>query len=378
MNAQIPMAPVTGRPDRPAKPLAGAIADDMAMLRAAAEETRDIGKARPEIYWPDMLLSAGVGYAALAGAILVGSTPLAVALGVVAVLALYRALLFIHELTHIHRNALPGFRLGWNLLVGIPMLTPSLMYENVHTLHHARTRYGTVEDPEYLPLALMRPWSLPLFILIAVLAPVAFLIRSAILVPLGAAIPPLRKLVWERFSALTINPDFRRRPAEGAFARQVFWQELGASLWAIALLAGAFAIGWRPLLIALAVLSGVAVLNQLRTLVAHLWENDGEPMTVTAQFLDSVNVQPPSPLAALWAPVGLRYHALHHLLPSLPYHSLAEAHRRLSARLGAASTYQRASYGGMIVLVGRIARSTMFGAPRRGQAPQPVEKTLGA
>ena len=46
-------------------------ADDMAMLRAAAEVTRDIGTARPDIYWPDMLLSACVGYAALAGAILI-------------------------------------------------------------------------------------------------------------------------------------------------------------------------------------------------------------------------------------------------------------------------------------------------------------------
>jgi fatty acid desaturase len=377
MNAQHLTAPVTGRPNRPAKPHAGAIADDMAMLRAAAEVTRDLGTARPGIYWTDMLLSAATGYAALAGAILFESAPLALASGMVAMLALYRALLFIHELTHIHRNALPGFRTAWNLAVGIPMLTPSLMYENVHTLHHARTRYGTSDDPEYLPLALMKPWSLPLFILIAALAPPAFLIRSAILVPLGALIPPLRRIVWERFSALSINPDFRRRPPEGEFARQVFWQELGASVWAISVIAASFAIGWRPLAIALVVLSGVAVFNQLRTLVAHLWENDGEPMTVTAQFLDSVNVPPPSPLAALWAPVGLRYHALHHLLPSLPYHSLAEAHRRIAAQLGTGSSYSGANYAGMWVLIARIARSTMLGVPRSA-LPEAAEQTLGA
>src|SRR3546814_2906513 len=57
-------------------------------------------------------------------------------------------------------------------------------------------------------------------------------------------------------------------------------------------------------------------LNQIRTLVAHLWENDGEVLTVTGQFLDSVNVPPPGLLPELWAPVGLRYHALHHLLRS--------------------------------------------------------------
>jgi fatty acid desaturase len=90
-----------------------------------------------------------------------------------------------------------------------------------------------------------------------------------------------------------------------------------------------------------------------------LWENDGEPMTVTAQFLDSVNVPPPAPLAELWAPVGLRYHALHHLLPSVPYHALGEAHRRLRERLGTGSTYDRANYPGLFGLIGRIARSTM-------------------
>jgi fatty acid desaturase len=88
-----------------------------------------------------------------------------------------------------------------------------------------------------------------------------------------------------------------------------------------------------------------------------LWENEGEAMTVTGQYLDSVNVQ--SPLAALWAPVGLRFHALHHLMPSLPYHALPEAHRRISAQLGTGSTYAKSIHPGMTPLVMRIARSTM-------------------
>ena len=343
----------------PAKGAIAATPDDKAMLRAAVELTRDLQEARPGIYWPDLIASAAIGYGGLVGAILLSPPWLAVVAGVIGALGLYRALLFIHELSHIHRNALPGFRLGWNLLVGIPILMPSLMYENVHTLHHARTRYGTADDPEYLPLALMKPWSLPVFVLTALLLPVALLIRSALLVPLGAVIPPLRRIVWERFSALAINPAFRRAPAEGEFGRLVFWQELGASAWAIALVSMSAAWGWRPLLIGLAVISLGALLNQVRTLVAHLWQNEGEAMTVTGQFLDSVNVPPPGRFAAVWAPVGLRFHALHHLLPSMPYHSLAEAHRRLHDHLGPAATYGRASYPGLAPLVGRLVRSTI-------------------
>jgi len=333
------------------------IPDDKAMLRAAVELTRDINTARPEIYWPDMLLSTIVGYGALAGAILLEPLWLAVLSGLVAVFALYRALLFIHEISHLHRDALPGFRTAWNLLVGIPMLTPSLMYDSAHRIHHTRTRYGTIEDPEYMPLALMKPWSLPAFVLVAALAPVALVLRWGILAPLGLVIPPLRRFAWERFSTLAINPEFRRRPPEDKERSWYLFQQTGASIWAIFLMTTPFWLGWKPLLVAMIITGAVAVFNQLRTLVAHLWENDGQAMTVTAQYLDSVNV--PRTMAAIWAPVGLRYHALHHLVPSLPYHSLHEAHQRISAHLGDGSTFDEASHPGMWPLVGRIAKSTM-------------------
>ena len=334
--------------------------DDKDMLRAARKLTSDLGTAKSSIFWPDMLISTAIGYSAIAMAILTSNLAVAVIAGLVAALALYRSLMFIHELTHIRKDALPGFRLGWNLLVGIPLLTPSFMYEGVHVIHHKHTQYGTVEDPEYLPLALMKPWSLPLFVIVALLAPIALIIRAGILIPLGAVIPPIRRLVWERASSLSINPEFRRKPPTGDIARRVKWLELGVFLWAWTLIGSTFVLGWRPLLSALAILSLTATLNQLRTLVAHLWENDGEPMTVTAQFLDSVNVPPPGIMAEIWAPVGLRYHALHHLMPSMPYHDLPEAHRRLARELGEGSTYESANHPGMWNLVMRIARSTML------------------
>jgi fatty acid desaturase len=144
-------------------------------------------------------------------------------------------------------------------------------------------------------------------------------------------------------SAMTINPAFTREDFDRARTPAWLTQEVACWLWSWSLVAlvvtGAMPAG-APLTAA-GVLALMAGLNQLRTAVAHAWESEGERMTLREQFLDTVNVPPPALLPILWAPVGLRYHALHHLMPRLPYHNLAAAHRRLVATLPEGSDYRR-------------------------------------
>ena len=111
---------------------------------------------------------------------------------------------------------------------------------------------------------------------------------------------------------------------------------------------------------ALAVWSAMSVINMVRTLAAHHYENDGEPIDVVTQLLDTVNVPPPAMLPMLWAPVGLRYHALHHLLPNLPYHSLGAAHRRLLERLPADSPYRATNNRRVVDVLGRLFRNQAY------------------
>jgi len=255
--------------------------------------------------------------------------------------------LFIHEITHRAGRDVPAFTLVWNALVGVPLLIPSFLYEGVHTDHHRPSCYGTEADPEYMPFGRRPPALIVGAAFASLLAPVALAVRFAILAPLSWAIPPLRRLVVERCSALCINHRYVRhvplafggRVQEmAAFA--LFWTCVGC-WWIGRLPVAAFAC-W---IIASAAVSGI---NAVRTLAAHRYDLEAGELSMTQQLLDSCTISADERLHArtagachaLVAPVGLRYHALHHWIPSLPYHNLGRVHRLLVSTLRADAPYR--------------------------------------
>jgi fatty acid desaturase len=336
---------------------AEALAPAPSLARLANDLTRDLMRPNPRIYWLDLVATSTVTYLSLwVAATARGAW--AITAAAVCVLALYRAVSFIHELTHQRRDELPGFHLGWNALIGVPFLTPSLLYEGVHMLHHAKDRYGTVQDPEYMPLARLPVRSLFGFVLIALLAPVGVILRFVVLAPASFLAPPLRRWVIAKTSAMTINTAFAREDFDRAAKTPWLAQEIACWLWSWTVigLTVAGAIPLRAVLIAVGIYAVFAFVNQLRTAVAHYWENDGEKMTFEGQFLDSVNVPPPALLPFLWAPVGLRYHGLHHLLPRLPYHNLGKAHARLVAQVPDGHVYRQVEQRELAPALARLMR----------------------
>ena len=97
-------------------------------------------------------------------------------------------------------------------------------------------------------------------------------------------------------------------------------------------------------------------LNALRTLAAHRYTSDGREETFLEQLLDSVTLDNDSLAAVIINPVGLRYHATHHLFPSLPYHNLRTAHRRLLERLPADSPYRLTVERSLLKVIGDLWR----------------------
>ncbi|HEV8712120.1 MAG TPA: fatty acid desaturase [Candidatus Binatia bacterium] len=308
----------------------------------------------PWIYWSDLLASAGVGWAAFGLGVKVpfGSF-LYITVTIVAVVALLRTAIFIHELAHLKRGALPGFEIAWHFLAGLPFMLPSLMYVGSHADHHRQATFGTIDDPEYAPLARWSSLRITWFVVSMSLVPVLLACRWGILGPLSYFIHPLRRLVVERASTLVINPNYRRPLPSGQQVVRWRIQETSAALTCWITIACGI-VGWIPLrwffqwyVVAI----GVVLVNQLRTLAAHRYDNDGTPLDSIGQLLDSVTLSGWPVPTVLAAPVGLRYHALHHFLPTVPYHSLGTLHRQLLAELPADSPYRRTQRSGILTTV---------------------------
>jgi fatty acid desaturase len=306
-------------------------------IEQARRIVEDLMAPRPWIYWVDFGFHAVLGWTAFILSVrLAPFSPLQLLAFTVAALALYRSVLFIHELAHRKPGSFRAFRNVWNLTCGFPLMVPSFLYTRVHSDHHTIRTYGTHADGEYVAFGAQPPRNIVLYLLQIFALPFLFPLRFTVVAPLSHLHPRLRELAWQEFSSLTIDFHYRRPPPSAREGNGWRLQELGAFLYGatfITLIATGVA-PFRAVIVWYCAVLFVFLLNSLRTLAAHAYANPGDQrMNLSAQFLDSVDI-PGNPVTTpLWAPLGLRYHATHHLFPTMPYHSLGAAYRRLAREL---------------------------------------------
>lgn len=334
-------------------------------------EVADLFLPDPRIYWPDFAVHAILGWAAFGLAVAHSGWPVAVYV-ILAALALYRAVVFTHELVHLPRGSLPGFRIAWDAVCGVPLMAPSFLYDGVHQEHHFRHHYGTPGDGEYLPFGHPPRWSIVLYVVSHAVIPLLAVLRFGVIAPLSWVLPGIRPFVLQRMSSLSIDPRYvRKLPAEIPPAWRAQETACTVVVWSAGLLLWA---GWLPAKLTVIwymVVTTILVLNGIRTLAAHRYGNLDGTMTRDEQLLDSVNITGRSPLTPLLAPVGLRYHALHHLFPTMPYHHLGAAHRRLMRMLPEDAPYRATVEPGFGAALADLWRR----AGRTGRA-EVLEKSL--
>ncbi|MZH02546.1 MAG: hypothetical protein F3745_03865 [Nitrospinae bacterium] len=152
-------------------------------------------------------------------------------------------------------------------------------------------------------------------------------------------------------SALVIDLDYRRPESSWKNAEDWKLQEFLTCAFAWIFLGGVLAkiIPAMALILWYCVEALIYMVNSIRTLGAHRYQNPREnAMSYPSQMLDSVNIPGNKWMTPLWAPVGLRFHATHHLFPDLPYHALEEAHRRLILDQGESSLYGKTVCSGLL------------------------------
>jgi len=339
---------------------------DARSIGYARQLCQDLFRPNARIFWTDFLVSLTIGYAA-AGLYLVSFNPALMALGlVVGTCALYRVSLFMHEIMHFRRGEMTAFKVTWNLLAGVPLLTPTFFYES-HIAHHNTHQYGTDDDGEYLPLGNGPMRDVWLFLSQVFLQPALVFIRF-LLAPLTFIHPRVRQWTLEHASSFVINLRYKRHIPDDAPRKTWAVMDLLCSLraWAIPISIFLAINPWThlPKIYFLAV--SILVLNYVRTLTAHLYMNDGRKMTHEEQLLDSTTITG-GWLLELMCPVGLRYHALHHLFPAMPYHNLHIAHKRLMENLPEDAPYRRVVFKSFWQVLGHLL-SAIRAAKQRAMA----------
>jgi fatty acid desaturase len=332
-------------------------------LDRVKEIVADLREPKPIIYYADLLSSALLGWALLAMSIFTSHLGIRVLAFAGASFALFRALAFIHEL--FHQQAMKGFRWVWHAVVGVPLLVPFLLYLPIHQGHHNSKIYGTKEDGEYEQfLGRCMAKSIEL-VAVGMLLPLALIIRFGVLTPISALFPVVRQKVIPNFVHMSLRLPFRAPLIKESARAEALVVEWCCALLVWGLLAYSYLVSVDALLWWAALVVSIGTLNLLRALfTTHLYVELEQGRDARGQLLDSMNIDNAGLLTQLMCPTGLRFHALHHVAPYLPYHALRTAHDRLMAQLPVDSEYHQIGMKSLGDGFRRVVEATSMGGHR--------------
>ena len=326
-------------------------------IREAREMVKDLMMPNAFIYWVDFLFHITLGWCSFFFCFKSNSFSLNQWIFLfVSIFSFFRAVIFIHEITHLRKGTFRFFRLVWNLLCGFPLMIPSFLYQGVHNDHHNINLYGTDNDGEYFSFVHEGRFKIILFILVSLCVPFFFFVRFVFLTPLSYCHESIRSLVLEKISSFLTDLSYKRTRSSLNSIPTWQAQEVAACFygWIFLLLIMQRVLPYNVLGLWFTTLGAVFFVNSLRTLAAHCYRYPGnKTLDLSEQLLDSVNT-PNSFLGVLWAPVGLRFHATHHLIPEMPYHSLGKAHKMLLEGFSKKNLYIQANSGGLWSTLARL------------------------
>ncbi len=295
----------------------------------------------PIIFWLDFLLSLLTGNGFLYFAVKNTSfSPEQVLCIFISAVFLFRAGVFMHEAVHAAKQ-IPLFDLGYNFLHGFVHKLPLYIF-GAHKHHHAAETYGTMNDPEYellkgSPLHYVTP------IFSQTVMPLLLLIRFGIVPALLPFIGEKgRNVIYQYASTFALNLRFKRSLPNEKERIEWYWQDAGCffynTIFFALMISGVWS--WKVFFIWYAIFYLTFLFNFYRVMTSHTYSTNFNQTNRKLQILDSVTVTGSWILGLVFYPVGMRYHALHHLFPHIPYHNLARLHRSILTTIPAGHPYR--------------------------------------
>jgi fatty acid desaturase len=304
------------------------------------ELKKEYGKPIAWIYWLDFVIS----YSILIGGIILSiklSGFLSVLFFIVSAIAGFRVSIFVHEINHSGKQ-IKGFEIAYNLLFGYLFKIPSYVFSD-HKYHHNIKTFGSKSDPKYDDFSNQKLSNLFQIFPSSILQVVRLNFRF-LFVPIFFPFLSIekRKKVYSQQTSHSINPHYVRAEPRADQISTLYLHDLATCLygWSILVLCTMQILPWSLVLILAGVLSAIWTLDFVHLLTAHRYDGFSKAGNLQAQADDSITIVG-SWITEIWNPVGLRYHALHHLQEDLPYHSLGKIHQILVNKLPSDNFYQK-------------------------------------
>jgi fatty acid desaturase len=317
--------------------------DDVAALLGLAEFQK-LSSPNKVRYWLDFGVTVAVSYAAFAGAVVSSvSAPEFWCCFVIATLATYRGNFFLHEVVHQGRR-LGAFSWAYLLFYGFVHKIPIVAYLP-HLVHHEVSHYGDHNDPEYAEWWADPALAVRHMLVLVVVAPAGLMLRFGVFSAIVPWLPAVvRARLYARCSSFVLNPKYER-PIDLWPRRTTLVEEYGCFGYTAGFVGLSLAgyVPWTALVVWYAMMTAFFLLHCARAIVNHGYRRFHHTATVEAMIADSRNVIGHPVLSELWGPLGVRYHALHHLFPQLPYHALPAVHVRLLEVLPVDHVYRTTS-----------------------------------
>lgn len=253
---------------------------------------------------------------------------------------IYRGAIFIHELAHF-RKKVEGFETWYNILFGYACNFPSYIYET-HLYHHGMRSFGTSEDPEYKNMNYHSKWRILDPILNSLFLPFFGIVRFGILPLITPFLPRIAKeKIYLHASTLVMESKYLRPYKSAKELNMMMKNDLLCSLYKIVPIVLVYlgvlnvsVLIWWSIMIVIA-----SALNMYRAKFNHKYFNEGQTMSDLRHMLDCITIEG-SWVSELWAPLGLRFHTLHHVVQDIPYYNLKAAHKKLMLELPEGHPYR--------------------------------------